>query len=68
MLSKEDGEVITPIEHMELANTMEVTRSAKADAAATAAVAGAIGTGVTIPVSVATWIGGAVTGVMAQVK
>jgi len=68
VLSKEDGEVITPIEHMELANTMEVTLSAKADAAATAAVAGAIGTGVTIPVSVATWIGGAVTGVMAQVK
>ncbi len=68
VLSVEDGEIITPIEHQELNNTMEVSRSAAADAASTAAVAGMIGTAVTIPVSVATWVGGAVVGVMGAVK
>lgn len=47
---------------------LSVARSAKADAASTMAVASLIGTVVTIPVSVVTWIGGAVFGVYAQTK
>ncbi len=54
------------IEHFD--NTMAVSRSASADAAYTAGVVGVIGTGVTIPVSVVSWIGGAVVGVMSQMK
>ena len=66
VLSLADGEEIIPVETQVLGNKMSVSRSAAADAASTAAVAGLVGTVVTIPVSVLTWIGGAVVGVMAQ--
>lgn len=49
-------------------NKMVVSRSASADAKYTAGVVGVIGTGTTIPVSVLTWIGGAVVGVMGQMS
>lgn len=62
-LADENAEEIVPIERYEYDNTMSVERSASADAASTAAVAGLIGTGVTIPVSVVTWVGGAAAGI-----
>ena len=64
-LANEGAEEIVPIEHNEFGTTMSVSRSAAADAASTAAVAGLIGTVVTIPVSVVTWIGGAAMGIWA---
>ena len=48
-------------------NTISVERSA-ADANSTAATVGLIGTVVTVPVSVVTWIGGAAFGIMGQVS
>ncbi|MBR1403656.1 MAG: hypothetical protein IJ558_05715 [Treponema sp.] len=62
-LADENAEEITPIERYEYDNTMSVERSASADAASTAAVAGVIGTVVTIPVSAVTWVGGAASGI-----
>lgn len=60
------AETITPIETFEYDNTISVERSAKADAASTAATADLIGTAVTIPVSVGTWIGGFAIGIYGQ--
>lgn len=62
-LADENAEEIVPIERYEYDNTMSVERSASADAASTAAVAGVIGTAVTIPVSAVTWVGGAASGI-----
>ena len=44
-------------------NTLSVERSAAADANSTAATIGFIGTIITVPVSVVTWIGGAAAGI-----
>ena len=44
-------------------NSISVSRSAAADANSTAAVIGLVGTGVTVPVSVITWGGGAAAGI-----
>ncbi len=52
----------------EIDNTLSVSRSAKADAAQTAAVAGVIGTVITIPVSVVSWIGGAAFGIYGKTQ
>ncbi|MBQ9622794.1 MAG: hypothetical protein IJR39_05595 [Treponema sp.] len=65
-LSQENSEIITPVERHEYDNSMSVERSAKADAASTAAFAGLIGTAVTIPVSAVSWVGGAAAGIYAQ--
>lgn len=54
----EDAENITAVEHYEYDNTMSVTLSAETDAVSTAAVAGVVGTVITIPVSGASWIMG----------
>ena len=62
-LADDNSEEIIPIERYEYDNTMSVERSAKADAASTAATAGLIGTIVTIPISVVSWLGGAFVGV-----
>ena len=67
-LEGEGAEEIVPIERFEYDNTMSVERSSKADAASTAAVGGVVGTVVTIPVSVATWVGGAVVGVYSSIN
>lgn len=64
----EDAEIITPIERYEYDQSISVERSAAADAASTAAFAGMVGTAVTIPVSVITWVGGAATGIYAQTQ
>ena len=66
-LADEGKEEIIPIEHSEYGTTLSVSRSASADAASTAAVAGLIGTVVTIPVSVVTWVGGAALGIYSEV-
>ncbi len=52
----------------EIPNELSVARSAAADAAYTAGVVGVIGTGVTIPVGVVSWIGGAAAGIASQMK
>ena len=67
-LFDEKSEKITAIEHQEYDNTMSVSLSAKADAASTSATANLIGTGITIPVSVITWLGGAAYGIYMQFK
>lgn len=67
-LEGENAEEIVPVERFEYDNTMSVERSSKADAASTAAVGGVIGTVVTIPVSVTTWVGGAVLGVYSSIN
>lgn len=67
-LTAEGREQIEVAEHMEYDNTMSVKRSSKADAASTAATGGLIGTVVTIPVSVTSWVGGAVFGIAAQLQ
>ncbi len=59
----EDAEQITAVEHQEYDNSMSVSLSAKADAASTAATANLVGTVVTIPVSVVTWVAGAAYGI-----
>lgn len=59
----EDAEQITAIEHQEYDNTMSVSLSAKADAASTTATANMVGTVVTIPISVTTWLAGAAYGI-----
>lgn len=63
-----DSEEIVPIERYEYDNTMSVERSASKDAASTAAVAGLVGTAVTIPVSVLSWVGGAAAGIYMQTQ
>lgn len=65
-LVDEVAEQITAIEHQEYDNTMSVSLSAKADAASTVSTANLIGTGVTIPVSVVTWVGGVAYGIYEQ--
>ena len=62
------AETITPIETFEYDNTISVSRSAKADAASTAATADLIGTVVTIPVSVGTWVTGFAAGIYGRAK
>ena len=62
-LMGEDAEQITAVEHQEYDNSMSVSLSAKADAASTAATANLVGTVVTIPVSVVTWVAGAAYGI-----
>ena len=47
-------------------NTLSVNLSAKADANQTASTVGVIGTIITVPVSVVSWIGGAAYGIYAQ--
>lgn len=64
----EDAENITAIEHYEYDNTMSVSLSAKADAQSTAATAGLVGTIVTIPVSVVTWVAGAAYGIYSDLS
>lgn len=66
-LADEDAEIITPVEVHEFDTSMSVERSAAADAASTAALAGLIGTAVTIPVSGLSWVGGAAVGVYGEV-
>lgn len=61
-LLSEDAEKIAVVEHYEYDNSKSVSLSAKADAASTSAMAGLVGTVVTIPVSAVTWVGGAVFG------
>lgn len=62
-LFSEGAEEITAVEHYEYDNTMAVSLSAKADAASTAATAGLVGTVITIPVSGASWVFGAIAGI-----
>ncbi len=47
-------------------NSMSVSRSASADATYTSGVVGVIGTGVTIPVSCITWVGGFAVAIIGQ--
>lgn len=61
-LFSEGAEQISAAEHYEYDNTMSVSLSAKADAVSTAATAGLAGTVITIPVSGASWVFGAVAG------
>lgn len=63
-----DSEKIYAIQHSEFDNTMSVSLSSKADAASTAATANIIGTAVTIPISVVTWVGGAAIGVVGGIS
>lgn len=59
-----DSEKIYAVQHSEFDNTMSVSLSSKADAASTTAAANIIGTAVTIPVSLITWTGGAMIGIV----
>lgn len=63
-----DSEKIYAIQHSEFDNTMSVSLSSKADAASTAATANIIGTAVTIPISVVTWVGGAAIGIVGGIS
>lgn len=63
-----DSEKIYAIQHSEFDNTMSVSLSSKADAASTSATANIIGTAVTIPISVVTWVGGAAIGVVGGIS
>ena len=55
-------------ENYEYDNTLSVERTASADANATAATIGMVGTVVTVPVSAITWIGGAAFGIYAETQ
>lgn len=63
-----DSEKIYAIQHSEFDNTMSVSLSSKSDAASTAATANIIGTAVTIPISVVTWVGGAAIGLVGGIS
>lgn len=67
-LLSEDAEKIAVVEHHEYDNTISVSLSSKADAASVAASAGLVGTAVTLPVSVATWVGGAAFGIYGKTQ
>ena len=67
-LSFEDAEKIKSANRVVYGNTMSVSLSAKADAASTSAMAGLVGTAVTIPISVTSWIGGAAAGIFGRIK
>lgn len=54
-------------QHSKYDTSISVSRSATADANSTAAVIGLVGTIVTVPISVITWVGGAAAGVYANV-
>ena len=64
-LSRESA-VVTRETTFHVDNQLSVQRSAAADAAYTAGIVGLIGTGVTIPVSVITWGGGALVGLYVE--
>ena len=68
MLFAEGSEQITAVEHHEYDNTMSVSLSAKTDAVSTAATAGLVGTVITIPVSGASWVFGAIAGFAEQMR
>ncbi len=63
----EDVKVLSE-EKLSFDNSISVGRSVTADAAATASVVGLVGTVITIPVSVVTWIGGAAAGIYVNMK
>lgn len=67
-LSLEDAEKIKAANRVVYGNQMSVSLSAKSDAASTMATAGLVGTAITIPVSVLTWVGGAAFGIYGKMK
>ncbi len=64
-----DSNIVTKRDtHIALTNKLSVSMSASADAEYTAGVVGLIGTGLTIPISGLTWIGGAAVGIASQIQ
>lgn len=67
VFSEENKQVkVVSEDKFEYDNTLSVNLSAKADANQTASTVGVIGTIITVPVSVVSWIGGAAYGIYAQ--
>ncbi len=65
-ITKKNAVVVSRVSR-DYTNTMSVQRSAQADAAYTAGVAGLIGTGVTIPVAGLSWVAGFAAGIAVKV-